>query len=82
MTLEQLTEGFDYLSPEDGAELNNLQERVTFELEDAAPQEPLNFDLMEYAAAIESLTEAQLDTFIETVCRPNPKRRVRRNGGA
>ena len=79
MTYSELTEGFDYLTENDGLELNRLQSVATFELEDAAPLEPRTFDLVEYAQALSGLTAAQLDEFCEKCSRPNPKRKVRRN---
>jgi hypothetical protein len=82
MTLQELIDGFDYLSVDDAAELNDAQQAATFEIEEAPPLEPRDFDLSEYAQAIAALTAAQLDTYCETCNRPNPKRRVRRNGAS
>ena len=79
MTFQELTEGFDYLTIEDGRLLNEMQSSFTFDLEEEAPLEPRKFSLEAYAEALTDLDPKSGDEYAETCSRPNPKRKVRRN---
>lgn len=68
---------FDKLTPQDGADLNDLQTVFVFEITEGGQSH--NFTLQEYAQAVVNLSPEDQDIYVATAGGDNPARKVRKS---
>ncbi len=77
MDLNELINKFDKLTPQDAADLNDLQSEYVFEITEGGNNH--SFTLQAYSADLLNLTSQEGDEYCERAGGDNPNRKVRKS---